>query len=356
MHLSPAETAKVCAAAAVHDVGKLFTPRTILNKPGRLTEAEFDVVKQHTTEGAEMLEGVGDPEIAAMVRHHHERIDGRGYPDGLSGREIPLGARIIAVADTFDAIVSNRAYRRACTQKRALEALAGGAGTQLDSVAVTAFGHRYRDRRSLAVTALATAGAQRLFVALQTAAQSVGGIAPLLPALGAASVLGLSSPAPRGALGLCDAGEPPREPSERTDHPRPRERKPGGAPAASARAAGARLAASRRAPAPLEPFAEDAGRRAARERRRLERLIRHRAGGFRRTNSIGRSPAGQRSHASCVAASDASTSARSERSRGDRPERDRPARGAGAGSAGSRPVAAGAIVDAPGHRAARIAA
>src|SRR5205823_8437246 len=194
MHLSPAETAKVCAAAAVHDVGKLFTPRTILNKPGRLTEAEFDVVKQHTTDGAEMLEGVGDPEIAAMVRHHHERIDGRGYPDRLAGCDIPVGARIIAVADTFDAILSNRAYRRASTQKRALEVVAQGAGTQLDSVAVAAFGHRFHDRRSLAVTALATAGAQRMFVALQTAAQSAGGIVPLLPALGAAGVLGLSSP------------------------------------------------------------------------------------------------------------------------------------------------------------------
>lgn len=193
MRLSSAETARVCAAAAVHDVGKLFTPREILNKPGALTTAEFDRVKQHAADGAEMIEGVGDLEMAAMVRHHHERVDGRGYPDGLAGAEIPLGARIIAVADTFDAVISNRAYRSASTQKRALELLYESAGTQLDSVAVAAFGQRYRDRRPLAATALATAGAQRIFVALQAAAQGVGGIVPLLPAVGAAGVLGLSS-------------------------------------------------------------------------------------------------------------------------------------------------------------------
>ena len=110
MRLSPADVAKVRTAAALHDVGKVHTPRDILNKPGRLTDAEFALVKRHPGDGADMLVGIEDPEITAMVRHHHERLDGAGYPAGLAGQEIPVGARIIAVADTFDAITSTRPY------------------------------------------------------------------------------------------------------------------------------------------------------------------------------------------------------------------------------------------------------
>ena len=123
MRLGPVQTAKIRTAAAVHDVGKLYTPRAILNNPRRLSEAEFEVMKRHATDGADMLAAVGDPEIAAMVRHHHERIDGSGYPDRLAGSGDPLGSRIIAVADTFDSITSNRPYRRADKQKRALDVL-----------------------------------------------------------------------------------------------------------------------------------------------------------------------------------------------------------------------------------------
>jgi hypothetical protein len=195
MHLPPREIAKVRAAAAVHDLGKLYTPREVLNNPGRLSEAEFEVVKRHAGDGADMLAGVGDAEIAAMVRHHHERIDGKGYPDRLAGSEIPLGARIIAVADTFDAITSNRAYRGAATQKKALEVLVKGSGTQLDSVAVAAFRRRYCGRRSVAWLAVATALSQRIVALAQTASGTLGrsgGIASILPALGAAGVLSLS--------------------------------------------------------------------------------------------------------------------------------------------------------------------
>jgi HD-GYP domain-containing protein (c-di-GMP phosphodiesterase class II) len=195
MHLSATEVAKIRTAAAVHDLGKLYTPREILNNPGRLSAAEFDVVKRHAADGAEMLAGVGDSEIAAMVRHHHERIDGQGYPDGLAGSEIPLGARIIAVADTFDAITSNRAYRGAGTQKLALQVIARGAGTQLDPAAVAAFARRYSGRRSVARLAVVTAVSQQLVIALQAASQSVGaggGIASILPALGAAGLFSLA--------------------------------------------------------------------------------------------------------------------------------------------------------------------
>src|SRR4051812_39605758 len=126
MGLPAAEVAKVRTAAALHDVGKLHTPRSILTKPGRLTDSEFALIKRHPVDGAVMTSGIGDPEISAMIRHHHERLDGRGYPDGLSGEDIPVGARIISVADTFDAITSHRTYRRAAHHKRARRARGGG--------------------------------------------------------------------------------------------------------------------------------------------------------------------------------------------------------------------------------------
>ena len=196
MHLPPAEIAKIHTAAEVHDVGKLHTPRDILNNPRRLTDTEFAVVKRHPVDGEDMLATVGDPEIAAMVRHHHERMDGHGYPDGLVGSDIPLGARIIAVADTFDAITSSRAYRPAGTQKKALDILSKEAGSQLDGAAVAAFLHRYSARRSVAWFALAAAVPERIFAALQTASlsfsASTGGGASILPALGAAGLLTLS--------------------------------------------------------------------------------------------------------------------------------------------------------------------
>jgi hypothetical protein len=196
MHLSPIEIAKIRTAAAVHDVGKLYTPREILNNPNRLTDAEYEVAKRHAAWGGRMLAAVGDEEITAIVRHHHERIDGRGYPDGLCGPEIPLGARIIAVADTFDAITSSRPYRAACPHKLALDVLAEESGAQLDPAAVAAFRSRYCARRSVAWLALAATVPARIFTAVQTATQGLGagagGIASILPAVGAAGLLALS--------------------------------------------------------------------------------------------------------------------------------------------------------------------
>jgi HD-GYP domain-containing protein (c-di-GMP phosphodiesterase class II) len=195
MHLSPVEIAKIRTAAVVHDVGKLYTPREILNNPERLTDAEFAVIMRHPAEGEHMLAAVGDPEIAAMVRHHHERLDGHGYPDGLAGSEIPLGARIIAVADTFDAITSSRAYRSADTQKKALDILAKEGGSQLDPVAVAAFLGCYSSRRSVAWCAFATSIPQRILEGLQTVPATLGissGVSTILPALGAAGLLTLS--------------------------------------------------------------------------------------------------------------------------------------------------------------------
>ena len=128
MGLSTAEVARVRTAAALHDVGKLQRRARSSTSPGRLTDEEFEVIKRHPADGAAMATGLGDPLITAIIRHHHERLDGKGYPAGLAGEEIPLGARIIAVADTFDAMTSNRAYRRAASHKRALDVLRREAG------------------------------------------------------------------------------------------------------------------------------------------------------------------------------------------------------------------------------------
>ena len=192
MGLPAAEVAKVRTAAALHDIGKLHTPRAILNKPGRLTDSEFALIKRHPVDGAVMTSGIGDPEISAMIRHHHERLDGRGYPDGLSGEDIPVGARIISVADTFDAITSNRTYRRAAHHKRALDVLAAEAGKQLDGDAVAAFRGYYRGHRTVALSALVASAPQRLLTWLGGASPVIGAGAAGATAL----LIGVGSPQP----------------------------------------------------------------------------------------------------------------------------------------------------------------
>ena len=162
MGLSSDEVGQIRLAAALHDVGKVHTPTEILHKPGRLTDEEYTTVKRHPVDGARLVEALDDPALTAIVRHHHERLDGKGYPSGLSGDQIPIGARIIAVADTFDAITSARAYRNASPHKKALAILAQEAGTQLDADAVRAFRSCYTGRRPLALWATVTAVPDRL--------------------------------------------------------------------------------------------------------------------------------------------------------------------------------------------------
>lgn len=128
-------------AAMLHDVGKIAVPVAVLRKPGELTEWEYELIKEHASEGAKLIESVvGDSGLAEIVRHHHERIDGLGYPGGRRGEAIPLGARVVAVADTFDAICSRRPYRPARSFQAALDALVTAAGTQLDPLVVEGFG------------------------------------------------------------------------------------------------------------------------------------------------------------------------------------------------------------------------
>jgi putative nucleotidyltransferase with HDIG domain len=128
------------AAALLHDVGKLAIPEHILNKPGRLTSVEFERMKSHARIGAEILSEVGFPyPVVPIVRHHHENWDGTGYPEGLKSDEIPIGARILAVVDCFDALTSNRPYRRALSLSEALQIVDSRRGTMYDPAVVDVF-------------------------------------------------------------------------------------------------------------------------------------------------------------------------------------------------------------------------
>jgi HD superfamily phosphodiesterase len=149
MGLSGAEVARIRTAAAIHDVGKIETPKAVLHKKGKLDDEEYETIKKHPDDGAAMADVLHDVSLTAMVRHHHERLDGSGYPSGLAGAEIPLGARIIAVADTFDAITSTRPYRAASPHKKAIDILREEAGTRLDGDVVRAFCSHYAGRRPL---------------------------------------------------------------------------------------------------------------------------------------------------------------------------------------------------------------
>ena len=143
LRLPPQQVAKVGAAAAIHDIGKIEMPAAIVNKPGALSEAEFAVVRKHAAAGARMVARLGGEGLTAIIRHHHERFDGAGYPHGLAGTQIPLGARIVAVADTFDALTSIRPYRSPIGRREAMDVLAAEAGSQLDPGVVDAFRARY---------------------------------------------------------------------------------------------------------------------------------------------------------------------------------------------------------------------
>jgi diguanylate cyclase (GGDEF)-like protein/putative nucleotidyltransferase with HDIG domain len=125
-------------AASLHDLGKLAIPEEILRKPGPLTEPERIVLERHPQIGFRMLESLGVDPVADWVLHHHERWDGSGYPDGLSGERIPLGARIIFVADAYDAMISERVYRRRVSPEEAVAELDRCAGTQFDPDVVAA--------------------------------------------------------------------------------------------------------------------------------------------------------------------------------------------------------------------------
>ena len=136
------ETIKVIAiSATLHDVGKISTPDAVLLKPGPLTDEEYEIMKQHAENGAQILRGIRSlPDgVEAMVRHHHERWDGKGYPEGKLGADIPLGAQIISIADCYDAMTYDRPYRKGFTPQEALKRMEMGCGTQFNPKLLCAF-------------------------------------------------------------------------------------------------------------------------------------------------------------------------------------------------------------------------
>lgn len=127
-------------SALFHDIGKIGTPDAVLNKPTRLTDDEFKIMKQHPSDSYEILKGFSVFEkVARFAKHHHERYDGRGYPDGLKGEQIPLYSRIILIADTFDAMTSTRVYRKGLPYETAFEELMEFSGSQFDPKLVISF-------------------------------------------------------------------------------------------------------------------------------------------------------------------------------------------------------------------------
>ena len=117
----------------LHDVGKIGVPDAIINKPAKLTEEEYGIIQTHTVLGARILKNINEmPALVTGARWHHERFDGKGYPDGIAGTDIPEEARIIAVADAYDAMTSRRSYRDTLAQEAVRAELEKGRGTQFD--------------------------------------------------------------------------------------------------------------------------------------------------------------------------------------------------------------------------------
>lgn len=140
--INEADAIRYGKASRLHDVGKVGIPDHILLKPGKLTDEEFEVIKKHTTLGANILGHDASFELAQQIAlHHHERWDGSGYPDGLLSRELPISTRIVSVADVFDSLISWRPYKQPWSIQQARDAIAEGAGTQFDPAVVTAFLH-----------------------------------------------------------------------------------------------------------------------------------------------------------------------------------------------------------------------
>jgi HD-GYP domain-containing protein (c-di-GMP phosphodiesterase class II) len=151
LNLQPEELRVLVQGGVVHDIGKLEVPDEILNKPGPLSERERKAIEAHTVAGYEMCARLGFMgEELGVIRSHHERLDGLGYPDGLKGEQIPLPARIMAVSDVWDALTSARAYRPAWSREEALEYMMQNRGTQFEPRLVNLWAELMRDEKKLA--------------------------------------------------------------------------------------------------------------------------------------------------------------------------------------------------------------
>ncbi|MEP6705991.1 MAG: diguanylate cyclase [Pyrinomonadaceae bacterium] len=175
--LSEAEIAALKAGALLHDIGKLAVPDHILNKPGGLTPAEFEKMKVHTTVGAQILSRVDFPyPVVPIVRHHHEQWNGRGYPDGLKGEQIPVTARIMSVVDCFDSVREDRPFRRGMSNEEAISLLRRGARTLFDPKIVELF----IENLPRFETEIAARGLEQLALANEPLALTHDPMAPLL--------------------------------------------------------------------------------------------------------------------------------------------------------------------------------
>lgn len=139
INLSKEDINKIKIGALLHDIGKICIPNPILTKAGHLEDNEYEIIKRHPLVGEKILEVFGLFQYKEIVRSHHERFDGRGYPDNLESENIPLSARIVAIADTFDAMINHRPYGGLKTVSQAVEELKNVAGTQLDPNLVNEF-------------------------------------------------------------------------------------------------------------------------------------------------------------------------------------------------------------------------
>ena len=137
--LSEADIEEIRLAGLVHDLGKLATPLHVLTKPAPLTPEELAIIRDHAVSGPKILERLKVPVISRIVRHHHEHYDGTGYPDHLKGDNIPLGARVVAVAEAFDVMVGDHPYKSARKFEEAVAEIRRCSGTQFDPKVVTAF-------------------------------------------------------------------------------------------------------------------------------------------------------------------------------------------------------------------------
>jgi HD-GYP domain-containing protein (c-di-GMP phosphodiesterase class II) len=140
LDVSPDELENIRQAAVLHDLGKVGISDKILHKKSKLTEKEFAQIKKHPQIAADIIRPIQFMhDIVPLVLYHHERWDGKGYPAGLKGEDIPIGARIIAIADVYQALTSNRPYRKAFPKRKALQIIKEGAGTQFDPRIVATF-------------------------------------------------------------------------------------------------------------------------------------------------------------------------------------------------------------------------
>ena len=187
MGLSVEDLETLRMAASLHDVGKYRIPNQILHKPGRLDDDERALVETHPVVGSEMVDVIGDERIVATVRHHHERWDGAGYPDEIEGDEIPLFARVIAVADSYDAIRSNRSYRPGASRDEAVSIIGAESGHQYDPDVVEAFMATLPARNRVVAAVMSLTGPGALWRFLWQLFQRFGstGLAPVIGAVGA---------------------------------------------------------------------------------------------------------------------------------------------------------------------------